>query len=158
MRQQRRGESSQQSIGGIVVILAIIGGVIWYFSSDKKEKGGGTIQLPGGIEVRAAPPTIVGRWDVVGTADGQPAHSDYAGKYIRFNQDGTFKANIPYFTTDDGKYRIISNNAIEVDVPGLLFGRNKSELKYDLKDANNLQIDFLVLLGNVRFKKNDSGN
>jgi hypothetical protein len=67
---------------------------------------------------------IVGRWDC-------PQN----GQYLRFNADGTFKL-VTTFWTVEGKYRLLDDGFLELDTPGLIYGRNKVEFKYKLsKDA-----------------------
>ena len=64
---------------------------------------------------------IVGRWD----------HSTVEGVYIRFYADGTFK-EVALLNRTEGNYRLIGLEVIEVDIPGLIYGRNRGEMKYRL--------------------------
>jgi len=64
---------------------------------------------------------IVGRWD----------HPTKEDSYIRFNDDGTFKAvTVPMKV--EGKYRFLGKDVIEFDTPGIIYGRNQEEIKYRL--------------------------
>jgi len=71
---------------------------------------------------------IVGRWD-------HPISDD---AYIRFYKDGTYKW-VGVLTSVEGKYRFLSEEVIEFDEPGLLYGRNVSEGKYRLS-GNTLEL------------------
>ena len=56
---------------------------------------------------------VVGRWNLLDDRDSL-AKGD-----IRFNADGTFSADLPsVFTTDQGKYKVLSEKFIELDYPG----------------------------------------
>ncbi len=94
----------------------------------------------GGSTVRAGDKEdIVARWD--------NAVTDNA--YIRFNDDGTFK-EVTILGTTEGKYCLLSKEAIELDVPGLLYGRNVTEFKYKMS-GDTLE---LKLLGQwVKYKR-----
>jgi hypothetical protein len=73
---------------------------------------------------------IVGRWD-------HPTKDD---AYIRFNADGTIRAGAPSRMLE-GKYRLLGDGVIEFDTPGLIWGRNKEEIKYRLSgDTLELKI------------------
>jgi hypothetical protein len=64
---------------------------------------------------------IIGRWD-------HPTKDD---SYLRFNDDGTFKA-VAVPRTIEGKYRFLGKEVIEFDTPGIIYGRNKEEIRYRL--------------------------
>ena len=59
------------------------------------------------------------------------------------------------FTRLDGKYKFLSDKVLELDVPGIFYGRNKIEVKYTLT-KDQLIIDDAVLRDLV-FKRVDSG-
>jgi hypothetical protein len=73
---------------------------------------------------------IVGRWDYVSTDT----------KYFRFYADGTFKEVAP-LNSVEGTYRFLSAEVIELDLPGVFYGRRKLEVKYRLS-GDNLDLKF----------------
>ena len=99
---------------------------------------------------------IVGRWDVV--RSGQNSGKDVSG-YMRFNKDGTFTSTLLFLATTDGKYKFLSTKVIELDFPGVLYGRNKVEFKYLIMGTGNT--DTLNLEGpnnmDLEFTRVDSG-
>jgi hypothetical protein len=64
---------------------------------------------------------IVGRWD----------HPPTDVAYVRFYADGTFKS-VALLGTQTGKYRLLGDGVIELDTPGVIYGRNQVEIKYCL--------------------------
>jgi hypothetical protein len=64
---------------------------------------------------------IVGRWD----------HPTVESNYVRFYADGTFKS-VALLDTAVGKYRLLGDGVIELDTPGIIYGRNQVEIKYRL--------------------------
>jgi hypothetical protein len=73
---------------------------------------------------------IVGRWD----------HPATEASFFRFYEDGTFK-QVALLDTAEGKYRFLGKEVIEFDTPGLIYGRNKVEIKYRLtKDTLELKL------------------
>ena len=64
---------------------------------------------------------IVGRWD----------HPTVEASYIRFNADGTYKW-VAVLNQEMGKYRFLGKEVIELDAPGVFYGRNQVEVKYRL--------------------------
>jgi hypothetical protein len=64
---------------------------------------------------------IVGRWD----------HPYTDAAYIRFYADGTYKS-VALLGSQVGKYRLLGDGVIELDVPGTFYGRNQGEIKYRL--------------------------
>jgi hypothetical protein len=64
---------------------------------------------------------LVGRWD----------HCRTDESYIRFNADGTYKW-VALYGNAEGKYRLLPGGVIEFDTPGLIYGRNQTEIKYRL--------------------------
>lgn len=97
--------------------------------------------------------TIVGRWDV--TRSGKRVGNDVAG-YMRFEGNGTFTSTLAFLATTDGKYRFVSNRVIELDFPGVIFGRNKSEFVYELT-GETLKLSNTQLSIDLEFKRLDSG-
>jgi hypothetical protein len=78
---------------------------------------------------------IVGRWDQTG----------YDGlKYFRFYSDGTFKEVAP-LGSSTGKYRFLSREVIELDYPGVFYGRNVMEFKYKLT-GDKLELKYATLI------------
>jgi hypothetical protein len=107
-------------------------------------------------DVADAKKAIVGRWDVV--RSGKLKGQDVAGFYMRFNADGTFKSKFGTgLTFDDGKYKFLSGKVIELDIPGVLFGRIKDEYRFTIKD-DVLTIDEPMGLIDWEFKRVDTGN
>ncbi|MFO0863745.1 MAG: hypothetical protein U0744_03655 [Gemmataceae bacterium] len=96
---------------------------------------------------------IVGRWDVV--RSGNRTGKDVAG-YMRFEGNGTFTSTLLFLATTDGKYRFVSNRVIELDFPGVIFGRNKSEFVYELR-GDSLKLSNTQLSIDLEFKRLDSG-
>jgi hypothetical protein len=82
---------------------------------------------------------IVGRWDNPVTDKS----------YIRFNEDGTFKW-VCLLETSEGKYRFIGKEVIELDTPGVLYGRNQTEIKYRL---NGDTLELKIFNEYVKFKR-----
>jgi len=73
---------------------------------------------------------IVARWD----------HPYTDGSYIRFYNDVTFKW-VALLNTTEGKYRFLEAGVMEFDTPGVIYGRNVTEVKYRLKgDALELKL------------------
>lgn len=73
---------------------------------------------------------IVGRWNYC--ADERC--------YLRLNADGTFKL-VAVFRTIEGTYRLLDDGYLELDTPGLIYGRNKDEVKYRLtQDALEFKV------------------
>jgi len=96
---------------------------------------------------------IVGRWDV--TRAGNRTGNDVAG-HMRFQANGTFTSTLAFLATTDGKYRFVSNRVVELDFPGVIFGRNKSEFVYELR-GDNLKLSNSQLSIDLEFKRLDSG-
>jgi hypothetical protein len=96
---------------------------------------------------------IVGRWDVI--RSGNRTGKDVGG-YMRFEGNGTFTSTLAFLATTDGKYRFVSNRVIELDFPGIIFGRNKSEFVYELR-GDNLKLSNTQLSIDLEFKRLDSG-
>jgi hypothetical protein len=71
---------------------------------------------------------IVGRWD-------NPLND---AAYIRFNADGTYK-DVFLLGSREGKYRLLSKEVMEFDVPGAIYGRNLIEKKFKL-DGDTLEV------------------
>jgi len=97
--------------------------------------------------------TILGRWDVIraGTRSGK----DVAG-HMRFQPDGTFTSTLLFLATTDGKYRFLSNRVVELDFPGVIFGRNKTEFVYEIR-GDNLKLSNAQLSIDLEFKRLDAG-
>jgi hypothetical protein len=147
MRHTRRGESVLETIGGIVVFLLVVAGVIWFITGKNpipRVMSGKNPLPPVASGENPLAPSIVGRWDVVrsGTIRGK----DVAG-YMRFNKDGTFTSTLAFLATTDGKFKVLSGSVVELDFPGVFYGRNKVEFKYKLDkvsltlQANSHSID-----------------
>ena len=82
---------------------------------------------------------IVARWD----------HPTVEASYIRFNADGTFKW-VALLNTAEGNYRFLGKEVIEIDTPGIIYGRNQAEVKYRLS-GDTLE---LRLLGQwIKYKR-----
>ncbi|MBX9678493.1 MAG: hypothetical protein K2X38_06990 [Gemmataceae bacterium] len=96
---------------------------------------------------------IVGRWDVIRA--GKRVGNEVAG-YMRFEGNGTFTSTLAFLATTDGKYRFVSNRVIELDFPGVIFGRNKSEFVYELR-GETLKLSNTQLSIDLEFKRLDSG-
>lgn len=99
------------------------------------------------------PQQWVGRWDVV--RSGKRTGADVAG-HMRFQADGSFTSTLAFLATTDGKYRILSNRVIELDFPGILFGRNKSEFVYQFQ-GDSLTLTNTQLSIDLEFKRLDAG-
>jgi len=98
---------------------------------------------------------IVGRWDLV--RSGKAKGEDLAGFYMRFTADGTFTSKLGgALSTEDGKYKFVSSKVIELDFPGVIFGRNKDEFKYAIK-GDVLTIDEPTGSIDWEFKRVDTG-
>ncbi len=78
---------------------------------------------------------IVGRWN----------HPWADSVYVRFRDDGTFK-DVSLLGVKEGKYRIVENGVLEIDTPGLVYGRNVTEVKYAIKDG-------VLKIGEVEYKR-----
>lgn len=96
---------------------------------------------------------IVGRWDIV--RSGKKGPKEVAG-YMRFKADGTFTSTLAFLATDDGKYKFVSSKVIELDFPGVIFGRNKVELKFKI-DGDVFTLEEPQRSIDLEFKRVDSG-
>jgi hypothetical protein len=72
---------------------------------------------------------IVGRWN----------HSWTDSSYVQFNADGTFKW-VALLRTAQGTWRLLSADTVEMDFPGIFYGRTVVEIKYRL-NGNTLELD-----------------
>jgi hypothetical protein len=84
---------------------------------------------------------IVGRWNF--SQDEQ--------QYFRFQADGTFKLVSP-LRTFEGNYRVLDDGYLELDYPGLIYGRTKEELKYKLS-KDTLEFKFGETVGKYQRAK-----
>jgi len=107
-----------------------------------------------GADKKSADETeVVGRWDVV--RSGKLKDKDVAG-YMRFNKDGTFTSTLLFLATTDGKYKLLSTKVIELDFPGLIYGRNRVEFKYKIS-GDSLTLEEATRSIDLEFKRVDSG-
>jgi hypothetical protein len=96
---------------------------------------------------------IVGRWDFVRSGKLEMP----AGFYIRFKANGTFTSKLGgALSTDDGKYKFVSSKIIELDIPGVLYGRAKDEYSYRI-DGDVLTINEPTGSIDWEFKRVDTG-
>jgi hypothetical protein len=130
------GPKTASILGGCTLLLC---GLLW----------------PAGAYSGGGEKTIVGRWNLVSNK-GVAVDKKMAGTlYVRFNRDGTWTSTVPFFYTMDGKYKFLSGKVIELDVPGILYGRNKFEVTFTLS-KDQLIIDDPTLR-DLEFKRVDSG-
>jgi hypothetical protein len=96
---------------------------------------------------------VVGRWDLVRAGKEKATE---ATAYMRFYKDGTFTSTVLFLTTTDGKYTFLSDKVIELDFPGVFYGRNKVEFKYKLS-GDVLTLEEPARSIDLEFKRLDSG-
>jgi hypothetical protein len=159
----------------VVLILALAGGGAFFVTQTEAGKklvagggagGGGNVAPPpvnGGPksdpqpafvpppQVKVETKSIVGRWDVV--RSGTQTGSNVAG-YMRFNTDGTFTSTLAFLATTDGRYRTMSSTAIELDFPGVIYGRNQVEFLYRLSN-DSLSLKDSKLSIDLEFRRVD---
>lgn len=72
--------------------------------------------------------SLIGRWE----------HPWTENAYLEFCKDGTFK-QIGLLVSTEGKYRLLTETAMEWEIPGVLYGKSVGKVKFKL-DGDTLEL------------------